>query len=79
MSSIFFAVKNFQEYESETPRENPVFVKWVACENIRFSSLFAAGNVSRGGTSATQAQFRSRASAVIQELSSTKARQKHGV
>ena len=27
-----------------------------ACENIRFSSLFAAGNVSRGGTSATQRQ-----------------------
>ena len=28
----------------------------VACENIRFSSLFAAGVVSRGGTSATQRQ-----------------------
>ena len=28
----------------------------VACENIRFSSLFAAGDVSRGGTSATQWQ-----------------------
>ena len=28
----------------------------VACENIRFSSLFAAGDVSRGGTSATQQQ-----------------------
>ena len=28
----------------------------VACENIRFSSLFAAGDVSRGGTSATQRQ-----------------------
>ena len=28
----------------------------LACENIRFSSLFAAGNVSRGGTSATQRQ-----------------------
>ena len=28
----------------------------VDCENIRFSSLFAAGNVSRGGTSATQRQ-----------------------
>ena len=22
---------------------------WIACENIRFSSLFAAGDVSRGG------------------------------
>ena len=28
----------------------------LACENIRSSSLFAAGDVSRGGTSATQQQ-----------------------
>ena len=28
----------------------------LACESIRFSSLFAAGDVSRGGTSATQQQ-----------------------
>ena len=28
----------------------------LACENIRFSSLFADGDVSRGGTSATQRQ-----------------------
>ena len=28
----------------------------VACENIRFSSLFADGDVSRGGTSVTQLQ-----------------------
>ena len=28
----------------------------VACENIHFSSLFFAGDVSRGGTSATQRQ-----------------------
>ena len=28
----------------------------IACENIRFSSLFVAGDVSRGGTSATQQQ-----------------------
>ena len=28
----------------------------LACANIRFSSLFAAGDVSRGGTSATQRQ-----------------------
>ena len=28
----------------------------VTCENIRFSSLFAAGDVSRGETSATQQQ-----------------------
>ena len=26
----------------------------IACENIRFSSLFVAVDVSRGGTSATQ-------------------------
>ena len=31
MSSIFFAVKTFQEFKSETPRENPVFVKWAEC------------------------------------------------
>ena len=30
--------------------------KLLACENIRFSSLFAAGDVSRGGTSATRWQ-----------------------
>ena len=30
--------------------------KKLACENIRFSSLFAAKDVSRGGTSATQWQ-----------------------
>ena len=28
----------------------------LACENIHFSSLFAAGEVSRGGMSATQRQ-----------------------
>ena len=28
----------------------------IACENIRFSSLFADGDFSRGGTSATQRQ-----------------------
>ena len=28
----------------------------IACKNIRFSSLFAAGDVSRGGKSATQRQ-----------------------
>ena len=31
-------------------------MKLIACENIRFSSLFATGDVSRGGTSATQRQ-----------------------
>ena len=40
-----------------------VFIEWsglsksfLACENICFSLLFAAGDVSRGGTSATQQQ-----------------------
>ena len=32
------------------------FTVTIACENIRSSSLFAAGDVSRGGTSATQRQ-----------------------
>ena len=36
--------------------EKIVTLGYVACENIRFSSLFAAGDVSRGGTSATQQQ-----------------------
>ena len=40
--------------------ENPAPTKHrlciVACENMRFSSLFAAGDVPRGGTSATQRQ-----------------------
>ena len=31
----------------------PISPNMLACENIRFSSLFAAGDVSRGGTSAT--------------------------
>ena len=34
--------------------EGSLSEKCVACENIRFSSLFADGDVSRGGTSATQ-------------------------
>jgi len=34
--------------------DRAIFV--LACENIRFSSLFAAGDVSRGGTSETQWQ-----------------------
>ena len=34
--------------------DRAIFV--LACENIRFSSLFAAGDVSRGGTSETQRQ-----------------------
>ena len=34
-----------------------LLVSWgVACKNIRFSSLFTTGDVSRGGTSGTQRQ-----------------------
>ena len=33
-----------------------VFLCKLDCENIRFSSLFAAGDASRGGTPATQRQ-----------------------
>ena len=36
--------------------QNDWFLLDVACENIRFSSLFATGDVSQGGTSATQLQ-----------------------
>ena len=32
------------------------FAKTIACENIRFSTHFAAGDVSLGGMSATQRQ-----------------------
>ena len=37
-------------------RANDIDPYVLAWENIRFSSLFAAGDVSRGGTSATQRQ-----------------------
>ena len=53
-------------YPPSQPRPHCAFpwildkLRWtkaiVACENIRFSSLFAAGDVSQGGTSATQRQ-----------------------
>ena len=36
--------------------KNGFCVFFLACENIRFSTLFAAGDVSRGETSATQRQ-----------------------
>ena len=40
---------NFHYFDSN-------FSKPLACENIRFPSLFAGGEVSRRGTSATQRQ-----------------------
>ena len=39
-----------------TPSIKRTVAEVLACENIRFSSLFAVGDVSRGGTSATQRQ-----------------------
>ena len=44
------------EQPPQTPHEIYRAQFSLACENIRFSSLFAAGDVSRGGTSATQPQ-----------------------
>ena len=40
-------------YEGQEKRFKP---NDLACESIRFSSLFAAGDVSHGGTSVTQQQ-----------------------
>ena len=42
--------------KSDSKRLDISDISLVACENIRFSSLFAAGDVSRRGTSATQRQ-----------------------
>ena len=47
--------KTFAQMKSNRCTDEENFCT-VACENIRFSSLFAARNVSRGGTSATQRQ-----------------------
>ena len=45
-----FGLESFMGYKG-------VYVVYeLACENIRFPSLFAAKDVSRGGTSATQRQ-----------------------
>ena len=49
-----------QEKDTEQKRENvlkkvyPKVKLLIACENIRFSSLFAAGDVLHGGTSVTR-------------------------
>ena len=40
----------------EHPRLEDKAPKSLACEHTRFASLFAAGDISRGGTSATQQQ-----------------------
>ena len=44
-----------QNLQTSPPKPNKTGFK-IACENIRFSTLIAAGDVSRGGTSATQRQ-----------------------
>ena len=48
--------KDFLTDGFEAGSEAFLILKGLACENIRFSSLFAVGDVSRGGTSATQRQ-----------------------
>ena len=54
--SRFFPLSFEYDYNFELSN-NSVFINpLLACENIRFSSLFDAGDVSRGGTSATQRQ-----------------------
>ena len=62
---IFCGISCFKMHITVKPRLTvtsllrPLFFaagKNLACENIRFSSLFVAENVSRGGTSATQRQ-----------------------
>ena len=52
VGSLLCSERFFSEYSGFPP-----FLKTnIACENIRFSSLFAAGDISRGGTSATRRQ-----------------------
>ena len=41
-------------HQLNTNNNGPGLLFAITCENIRFSSLFAAGDVSRGGTSAIQ-------------------------
>ena len=47
---------SFSEEDSRTVIQWNYFISYtsLACENIRFSSLFVAEDISRGGTSATQ-------------------------
>ena len=51
-----FFIIHWCDWVSNTELKTYIPAVIVACENIRFSSLFAAGDVSRGGTSATQRQ-----------------------
>ena len=61
---ISLLLENFLTALDLSQSEMEKYFEWVimlqrlvlACENIRFSSLFIAGDVSHGGTSATQQQ-----------------------
>ena len=57
-TTTFFFLKFDTVLQNSTAKNLPTYDKLnkIACENIRFSSLFAAADVSRGGTSATQRQ-----------------------
>ena len=52
----FLKKKNKQTPDRRLSRSLQHCLTGSACENIRFSSLFAAGDFSPGGTSATQRQ-----------------------
>ena len=58
--AIRSALARYKLYKIPPPPPNKINVTFksciLACENIRFSSLLAAGDVSRGGKSATQRQ-----------------------
>ena len=53
---FFENAKNLGRSDDGKRRKKEDGLSLLGCENIRFSSLFAAGNVSRGGKSATQRQ-----------------------
>ena len=54
---FFFGSRSSNVVRGKIPTPDQIKrLKLLACENISFSTLFASGNVSRGGTSATQRQ-----------------------
>ena len=55
-SSFWKPSMNFNITELDNRSNLNFFTQILACENGRFSSLFAAGDVSRGGGSATKRQ-----------------------
>ena len=58
IARLYRLVKKIRNYTIKvlTKSRCKMISQSVACENMRFSSLFATGDVSRGGTSATQRQ-----------------------